>query len=157
VNLPSAARLALRPWRHLPRWWGGQRGTALMEFALAWPIVLMLVLGAVEMAVWASESASARDAALAGARAGTVAGAGVDVAAGVTMRVMSSSLVGVSASAWCPRDPAPAPALWVCATDLGTSLEVDVGGSVPALVPIVPGRGLPLRAHAVLDKERFSR
>jgi len=36
-------------------------------------------------------------------------------------------------------------------------LEVDVGGSVPSIVPLVPGRGLPLHAHAVMDKERFSR
>jgi hypothetical protein len=128
-----------------------------MEFALAWPIVLLLVLGAVEMAVWESESASAREAAVAGARAGTVAGSGVAVAARVTLRAMSSSLVGVSASVWCPRDPEPAPALWVCAVDLGAALEVDVGGSVPSLVPIVPGRGLPLHAHVVLDKETFSR
>ena len=133
------------------------RGTALMEFALAWPIVLLLVLGAVEITVWVSESASARDAALAGARAGTVAGAGVVVAVTVTVRAMSASLVGVSASAWCQGDPRPAPVLWVCATDLGAALEVDVGGSVPSLVPIVPGRGLPIRGHAVLDKERFAR
>jgi hypothetical protein len=146
----------MRPWRHLPTWWGGQRGTALMEFALAWPIVLLLVLGAVEMTVWESESAAAREAALAGARAGTAAGAGIDVAAQVTLRALSVSLVGVSASAWCPRDPKRAPALWVCATDLSAALEVDVGGSVPSLVPIVPGRGLPIRAHIVLDKERFS-
>ncbi|HEU0169410.1 MAG TPA: TadE family protein [Chloroflexota bacterium] len=133
------------------------RGAALMEFALAWPIVLLLVLGAVEMAVWESESAAAREAALAGARAGTVAGAGVDAAAQVTLRALSSSLVGVSGSIWCPRDPSRAPALWVCATDLGAALEVDIGGWVPSLVPIVPGRGLPLRAHVVFDKERFSR
>jgi hypothetical protein len=128
-----------------------------MEFALAWPIVLLLVLGAVEMAVWESESASAREAALAGARAGSVAGAGVDAAVGVTMRVLSSSLVGVSASIWCPGDTRASPEVWVCATDLGAALEVDVGGSVPSLVPLVPGRGLPLHAHAVIDKERFSR
>ncbi len=157
MNLPSAVRLALRPWRHLPTWWGGRRGTALMEFALAWPIVLLLVLGAVEVTVWVGESASARDAALAGARAGTVASAGVSVAVTVTVRAMSASLVGVRASAWCQGDPRPAPALWVCASDLGTALQVEIGGSVPSLVPIVPGRGLPIRAHAVLDKQRFAR
>jgi Flp pilus assembly protein TadG len=95
------------------------RGAALMEFALAWPMVLLLVLGAVEMSVWASEAAAARDAALAGARAGTVAGAGVDVATRVTLRAMSASLVGVSASAWCPADTRRRPVLWVCATDRG--------------------------------------
>jgi hypothetical protein len=128
-----------------------------MEFALAWPIVLLLVLGTVEITVWESESAAAREAALAGARAGTAAGAGVDVAAQVTLRALSASLVGVRASMWCPRDPKRAPALWICVIDLGAALEVDVGGAVPSLVPIVPGRGLPLRARAVLDKERFSR
>lgn len=133
------------------------RGAALMEFALAWPIVLLLVLGAVELTVWESETASARDAALAGARAGTVAGAGADVAVTVTLRAMSASLVGVGASAWCQGAPRPAPTLWVCATDLGAALEVDIGGSVPSLVPVVPGSGLPIRAHAVLDKERFAR
>jgi len=34
------------------------RGSALIEFALAWPIVLLLVLGSVELAVWASEAAA---------------------------------------------------------------------------------------------------
>ncbi len=31
-----------------------------MEFALAWPIVLLLVLGAVQLAIWASESSLVR-------------------------------------------------------------------------------------------------
>jgi hypothetical protein len=128
-----------------------------MEFALAWPIVLLLVLGTVEIAVWASEAAAARDAALAGARAGTVAGAGEDVATRVTLRVLSASLVGVSATAWCPRGAGPEPALWVCAVDRGNVLQVDVAGTLPSLVPLVPGRGLPVRAHVVLNKEKFAR
>lgn len=135
----------------------GKRGTALMEFALAWPIVLLLVLGAVQIAVWESEAAGAHDAALAGARAGAVAGAGVGTAARVAIRAMSASLVGITASAWCPRDSEPAPLLWVCATDLGAELQVDVGGSVPPVVPIVPGDGIPIRAHVVLEKEGFRR
>jgi hypothetical protein len=133
------------------------RGTALMEFALAWPIVLLIVLGAVEVAIWESEAAAAHDAALAGARAGTVAGSGPDAAAGVTLRLLSASLVGIKPSGWCPRDGTPAPPLWVCATELGAALQVEVGGSVPSLVPLVPGRGLPLHARVVLDKERFVR
>jgi TadE-like protein len=128
-----------------------------MEFALAWPIVLLIVLGTVEMAVWASEAAAARDAALAGARAGTVAGASEDVATRVTLRVMSASLVGVRASAWCPPGTKPAPAVWVCAIDHGEVMQVDVGGAVPSLVPLVPGQGLPVRAHVVLNKEKFAR
>jgi Flp pilus assembly protein TadG len=134
-----------------------QRGTALMEFALAWPIVLLLVLGAVQLAVWESEAAAAHDAALAGARAGTVVGAGVDTAARVAIHAMSASLVGVTASVWCPRDVAPRPTLWVCAADLRTAVQVDVGGFVPAVVPVISGGGIPIRAHVVLDKEDFRR
>jgi hypothetical protein len=128
-----------------------------MEFALAWPIVLLLVLGATELAVWQAEACAAREAALAGARAGTVAGADAEVAAAVALRVISGSLVGVNASEWCRTDPRPAPRLWVCARDLGGAVQVDVGGAVPALVPLLPGRDLPVAAHVVLQKERFER
>lgn len=136
------------------RW---SRGSAIIEFALAWPIVLLLVLGAVELAVWASEVAAARGAALAGARAGTVAGANADVAAAVAVRSLSASLIGARAVAWCPGRATPAPAVWVCATDRGSDLQVDVGGTVPSLVPLVSATGLPLRAHVTLDKETFAR
>jgi Flp pilus assembly protein TadG len=134
-----------------------QSGTALVEFALAWPIVLLLVLGSVELAVWESEAAAARYAALAGARAGTAAGAGAVVASAVSLRAISASLVGTRASSWCPIDARPAPAVWVCATDTGVDVQVDVGGSVPSLVPLVAGGGLPLRAHVQLRKETFVR
>ena len=132
-------------------------GTALVEFALAWPIVLLLVLGAVQLAVWESEAAAAHESALAGARAGTAAGAGAEVASEVTLRAISVSLVGVRALPWCPTDARPAPVLWGCATDACSALQVEVGGSVPSLVPIVPGGGLPVRAHVVLGKETFVR
>ena len=41
------------------------RGTAILEFALAWPVALLLALGCVELAVWGAESYAARSAALA--------------------------------------------------------------------------------------------
>jgi Flp pilus assembly protein TadG len=133
------------------------RGSALIEFALAWPIVLLLVLGSVELAVWASEVAAARGAAIAGARAGTVAGASADVAARVAARALSASLIGVRAAAWCPGNATRPPPVWVCATDQGSALRVDVGGTVPALVPLISGTGLPLNAHVALDKETYVR
>ncbi len=86
-----------------------------MEFALAWPIVLLLVLGAVQLALWASESAAARGAALAGARAGTVAGAGTDMAARVTLNSLTPALVGAGAAIWCPADSGRQPMLWISA------------------------------------------
>jgi hypothetical protein len=126
-----------------------------VEFALAWPVALLLVLGSVELAVWGAESFAARSAALAGARAASVAGSDPEVAAAVTLRVLAPSLVGVTAGAWCPGQGGHPPPVWVCAIDLGSAVQVDVGGAVPSLVPIVPGGGLPLRAHTTLKKEIF--
>jgi hypothetical protein len=133
------------------------RGTALMEFALAWPVAMLLVLGAVESAVWGSEVFAARSAALAGARAGVVVGAGAATAAKMALRTLSPSLVGVAASVWCPGESLSSPAVWVCARDLGNAIEVEIGGEVPALVPIVGERGLPIRARVIVEKEAFAR
>lgn len=132
-------------------------GTALVEFALAWPIALLLALGTVETAVWASETFAARSAALAGARAATGADGSPEVAVAVTRHVLSPSLVGVSASAWCPGESHPAPALWVCARDLGDAMQVEIGGVVPAIVPLVSQDGLPLHAKVMVQKERFAK
>ncbi len=132
-----------------------RRGTALLEFALAWPVALLLVFGCVELAVWGAESFAARSAALAGARAASVAGSNPRTAALVTIRALSPSLVGVQAGAWCPGQGAP-PAVWVCAADEGRVIQVEVGGSVPALVPVGLGQGLPLHARVQILKEAFT-
>ena len=128
-----------------------------MEFALVWPIALLLVLGCVELAIWEAEAYAVRAAALAGARAGSVEGASSDVAARLAQRTLAPSLVGAAVSVWCPGAPAQPDGVWVCATDLGSAVEVDVGGTVPALVPIVMSAGLPVHAHAVIQKETFLR
>jgi Flp pilus assembly protein TadG len=133
------------------------RGTALIEFALAWPIALLLALGTVETAVWGSETFAARSAALAGARAAAAAGGSPALAVDVTERILSPSLVGVSTAAWCPGQTQTSPALWVCARDLGDAIQVEIGGVVPAMVPLVGTPGLPLHARVVVQKEVFAR
>jgi len=134
-----------------------ERGAAILEFALAWPVALLLALGCVEVAVWGAESYAARSAALAGARAASVAGSSPRIAALVTIRTLSPSLVGVQAGAWCPGQGGISPPVWVCAADMGSSIQVEVGGSVPGLVPVGLGRGLPLHAHVEIQKEAFTR
>jgi TadE-like protein len=135
---------------------GSRRGAAILEFALAWPVALLLALGCVELAVWSVESFAARSAALAGARAAAVAGSTPQIAALVTIRALSPSLVGVQAGAWCPGQGGDAPPVWVCAMDLGPAIQIDVGGSVPSLVPVGFGNGLPLHAHIEMQKEAFT-
>jgi hypothetical protein len=134
-----------------------QRAAALVEFALAWPVALLIILSTVQAAVWAAEAYAARAASVAGARAGSVAAGSAEVASIVALRSLSPSLVGVVPRAWCPGASPWPPPVWVCAIDLGQYVEVDVGGTVPALVPLVPGAGLPVRAHIVLAKEKFIR
>ena len=51
--------------------------------------------------------------------------------------------------------PLVLPLLWLAT--LGSAVQVDVGGSAPALVPIGPEGGLPLHAHVVLQKETFAK
>ena len=133
------------------------RGTALVEFALAWPIALLLALGTVETGVWTSETFAASSAALAGARAAAAAGGTPEVAVAVTQRILSPSLVGVTVSAWCPGESHASPALWVCAHDQGDAIELEIGGAVPAIVPLVSQVGLPLHARVVVQKERFAK
>ena len=129
------------------------RGAALVEFALAWPVALLLVLGAVQVTLWASESFAARAAILAGARAATVGGSSPGVAAKVAVRVLQPAIFGTSVRPSCAHDTAPE--LRVCARDLGNAVEVDVHGTVPALVPLIAG-GLPVDAQVVLQKELFT-
>jgi len=113
------------------------------------------VLGCVELAVWGVESFAARSAALAGARAASVVGSNPRIATLVTTRALTPSLVGVQAGAWCPAQGGAQPPVWVCATDLGPAMQVEVGGSVPVLVPVGLGHGLPLHAHVEIQKEAF--
>src|SRR5207302_3455964 len=111
-----------------------QRGTALAEFALAWPILLLAVLGAVQLSIWSGEAFAARSAAVSGARAGAVAGGSAAVAQEVAIAALRPSLAGAAVTAWCPGGQTPPPSgAWVCGTDLGGSVGVRGGGSVPAL------------------------
>jgi hypothetical protein len=135
---------------------GRQLAAALVEFAVAWPIALLIVFATVQAAVWAAEAYGARAASLAGARAGSASGGTAQAAARVADQALSAALVGVRSSVWCPGDSARPPEVWVCAIDRGVAVEVEVEGSAPALVPLVPGRGLPLHADVVLQKEAFS-
>ncbi len=134
-----------------------QSGSTLLEFALAWPVLLLLALGSVQLGVWSAESFAVRSAAAAGARAGSAVGAGPGAAAAVTLATLRPSLAGVALSRWCPGDPPGPPAgVWVCASPASGAVRVRVAGRVPALVPLAAGRdGLPVRADVSVQQEVF--
>lgn len=133
-----------------------ERGDALLEFAIAWPLALFLIAGSVQYTVWGTEAYAARSAAAAGARAGSRADAPAGVAEEVALSALRPALVGVGAAAWCPGGGRPAPPVWVCARSAATAVEVSVGGSVPALLPLLPGGGrLPIAADMRVEREAF--
>ncbi|GAC1658120.1 MAG: hypothetical protein NVS9B1_17370 [Candidatus Dormibacteraceae bacterium] len=133
--------------------WGA--GSGLVEFAIAWPLALMLVLAAVQLSVWGAESSAAHQAALAGARVGQAAGAAPDGVARAALAVLNPALVGVRAVAACPSATGAAPPVWVCAVVSPTMVKVAIGGSVPSLVPLLAGGGLPIAADLALPREVF--
>lgn len=137
-----------------------QGGSALTEFALAWPLIVLLVLAAVQIAVYGVESYTAREAALVGTRVGAERGVTLDVAQAAALRALRPALAGAAESAWCP--PATGPGspprgVWVCASSTGTDVELRVGGGVPAVVPLpIIATTLPISADAHLAREVFA-
>jgi Flp pilus assembly protein TadG len=127
----------------------------MLEFALVWPVLLLLVTGGIQLAVWSSEVFAAQAAAAAGARAGSAAGAGAAASETVALASLRPSLVGTTASSWCPGAGSPPP-VWVCAQTAPGAVRVRVGGAVPALVPLLPrAGGMPLRADVTVATEAF--
>ena len=138
-----------------------QRGSTRLEFALAWPVALLLVLGCVQLGLYSVEAYSARAAAMVGARAGAARGGTEAGATAATLAALNPSLVGIRAKPFCrnqsgPRAPVPPP-LWVCTVYSAHTVTVEVGGRVPALVPLLDFQPwLPVAAHAVLATEVFN-
>lgn len=133
----------------------GQRGSTLAEFALAWPLVLLITCAAIELALWSALAAGARSAALAGARAGATAQGTESLSSSVALATLRPVAFGLQPAAWCPGGAAPPP-VWVCSHDFGSGIEVTVGGSAPALVPLLPAAALPIHADVTVNRERFS-
>lgn len=134
------------------------RGSALAEFAVAWPVVLLLVVVAIQLAVYGVEVYAARASALIGARVGSEAGSDSAAAAGAAIGALRPSLVMADAASWCPGgsgDPPPGHPVWVCVTEAAAGVRVQVGGTVPAVVPLPVTGGLPLSADASLARETF--
>jgi Flp pilus assembly protein TadG len=106
---PFPARIAARPWRDLPTWWGG-RGQALVEFAVALPILILLVAGVLELGRGYGYAVATSDAARDGARyvAGkTTLTNGPGLAAMCSL--ITADLAAVTSNVSCPTTVGHAP------------------------------------------------
>lgn len=133
-----------------------QRGSVLVEFALVWPLVLLTTLASVQVALWGSAAFAARAAALAGARVGAAAGGSPAAAFAAAAPVLRAAMPQTSISAWCPGQPLRPQGVRVCAVSHPAGFEVEIGGTLPGLVPLVPGgQGPGIHADVALPYERF--
>lgn len=118
-----------------------QRGAALLETALTFPALLLVVLGLLQFALWAHAENVATDAASYGARRAAEAGGTLSAAVATTQGLVQSGLGGYAAG------------FTVQGQDTGPAVVLDVQGSIPLLLPWLGTPALPVRAERVARKE----
>lgn len=132
-------------------------GTALIEFALIFPLLVLLVIGTVDYAFFFEQQMTLTHAAAAGAAYGTLAGKSLD-AAGMQSTALAaiSTLQNISANAssfWTCTPSGPHLDRYTLCSDGNTArqwVEVDLSATMPALFafPGLPS-GLALRASVI--------
>lgn len=132
-----------------------RRGAALVEFAVAWPVAVLLTAGGVQLTLWGAEVSAAHEAALAGARVGQAPGASAAQVKNAAQTVLRSWAGGVAPVAWCPGEEALQPQLWVCPGLTPALSEVRVGGDLTPLLALVPGGRLPFAVDVRLPREAY--
>ena len=117
-----------------------EQGSALLEFALILPIVLLICIGMIDLSVAVQQGIVVSEAAEAGTRYGTLPSKSTDLS-GMQNAAMAAAagLTGFTATAtnWCSCVPAGSPVS--CATTCPSSgspveyVEVQTSAAIPAL------------------------
>lgn len=119
-----------------------KRGQALVEFALVFPIIMLIVLGGVEWALWQAAQTTARFAAQSGSLAATVAGAppgaGYDATVIALQKGTLNGLSPNAISATCSQGPDGHP----CGGPCKTTSPLDQGCSVAPMPDPPTGAGV---------------
>jgi len=124
----------------LPRW---DRGAVALEFAIVFPLVLVLTFGGVQVAFWFQARAMCQAAAQAGVRAGRVLGAPPGagrIAATAYLAATAGDTVGVAR---------------VNESRTPTVVSVGCSGTALQVMPL-PGLPLDVTQSAAAPRERFS-
>jgi len=134
----------------LPQTWGSQprlpkrdRGAVALEFAVVFPLVLVLTFGGVQVAFWFQARAMCQAAAQAGVRAGRVlgapAGAGQTAATAYLAATAGDTVGGALVSE----------------SHTATTVTVGCSGTALRVMPL-PGLPLDVAQSAAAARERFS-
>ena len=120
-----------------------QRGQALVEAALAFPLLLLTALGLVQFALFAHAQHVVTGAAQDGARVAAAEDRTVEDGVGHAEAVVRAGL-GRSAEE-----------VTVRGMDSGDSVAVEARGHLRTIIPWVADATLPLGARSVITKEQF--
>lgn len=133
----------------------GERGAAVVEFALILPLLLLLVLGGMDYGFYLNDTLAVRDAARNAARSGVVGNfASVPGCAGSPLQqVACSAAEGASGATGSPRARAVVPATWAPGQPLTVCVELEDRARI-GLVPM-PGDGV-VRARVEFPIENDS-
>ncbi|HEX5502249.1 MAG TPA: TadE/TadG family type IV pilus assembly protein [Thermomicrobiales bacterium] len=120
-----------------------RRGQALVELAVAMPVVLLLAVGLLQLALYLHAEGVVRGACEEGARVAS-AGAEDQLDAGVAV---ANALVGAGLSS--------STAVTITASEDRDTVTFEAHGALPLVLPGFWARALPLSARVVTDRERF--
>jgi len=130
-------------WDSQPRLPKGDRGAVALEFAVVFPLVLVLTFGGVQVAFWFQARAMCQAAAQAGVRAGRVmgapAGAGRTAATAYLAATAGDTVRGALVSE----------------SHTATTVTVGCSGTALRVMPL-PGLPLDVAQSAAAAPERFS-
>ncbi len=121
----------------------GERGQAVVEAALAFPLLLMVAVGLVQFALFYHAQSVTTGAAQDGARVAAAADTTVDDGI-ARARVLLQAGLGATGQG-----------IEIEGVDLGDAVVVRVQGRLRTVIPWVADSTLPLGAQAVVSKERF--
>lgn len=128
-------------WSSGPR--AARHGQALVELAVAMPVVLLLAVGLLQFALYLHAEGVVRGACEEGAR---VASAGPEDQLGAGVAV-ANALVHAGLN--------PSTTVTVTASENLDTVTFEARGALPLVLPGFWARSLPLSARVVTDRERF--
>jgi Flp pilus assembly protein TadG len=121
----------------------GDRGDALIETAVVLPVLLMVILGLLQFALYAHAQHVVAVAVQSGARLAAADGAGIQEGVSHTQAILDAGL-GTSADN-----------VAVQGRDGGDTVVVEAHAHLRLIIPWVADATLPLSARTVAYKERF--
>ncbi len=122
---------------------GSETGQALLETAIAFPILLLVALALVQFALFYHADTVVTGAVQDGARVAAAEDSNVGAGVAHTQALLQAGL-GRSATS-----------VTVQGADGGDTVEIQAQGSLRLIIPWVGGGSVPLRARAEMSKERF--